>query len=199
MLGCAALLAIKINLYFFLTMAAYTLTTLTYSFILKRLQTLDILTLAALYTLRIIAGGTAASIQPSFWLLAFSMFIFFTLAIGKRISELINTGEGDTDTKLSGRGYFFGDKDVLTSLGTSSAMVSVLVFAMYINSDAVIGLYEFPYALWLVCPILAYWLTRILIMTTRGEVDEDPIIFALKDSRSWLSGIAIFAAILFAI
>jgi len=196
-LPVSALLAYYIDLLFLLVLGVYVVVTLAYSFLLKRLQTVDIITLASLYTLRIVAGGAAVGIVPSFWLLAFSMFLFLCLALIKRISEILKTDGGDGAVKkISGRGYYTSDLQILTSLATSSGMLSILVFAMYLNSDDVIALYQFPYLLWLVCPVLLYWIVRILVMSSRGEIDEDPIVFALKDRRSWLAGFCI-AVILF--
>jgi 4-hydroxybenzoate polyprenyltransferase len=120
------------------------------------------------------------------------MFIFLCLALIKRLSEIINNQDKySKETKLSGRGYYIGDLQVLMSLATASGMLSVLVFAMYINSPETILLYAEPYALWLLCPLFAYWIIRIIIMASRGEVDEDPITFAIKDSRSWITGVLI--------
>jgi 4-hydroxybenzoate polyprenyltransferase len=206
LLTAAVICALMVNLLFFLVLCGYTAITLGYSFWFKRLQTVDIVVLASLYTIRIIAGGAAISVVPTFWLLTFSMFVFLCLAIIKRISELIKKNQdhiqsavGGDAAKISGRGYYTSDIDILRSLATSSGLVSILVFAMYIDSSDVALLYNFPQALWLVCPVFAYWVMRILIMTSRGEVDEDPITFALKDTRSWFAGAAIVAAIALAL
>ena len=173
-------------IWFLLCLCLYLIITVSYSFKLKSLQTIDITTLASLYTLRIFAGGAATSIQPSFWLLAFSMFVFFCLAIVKRVSELHRSRlKYAENEKISGRGYYTSDMQVLLSLGTSSGMLSILVFAMYINSEDVTKLYREPLLLWFVCPIFGYWIVRILIMASRGEIDEDPIVFAINDWRSW--------------
>lgn len=178
--------------FFLLSLLIYICITITYSFKLKKLQTIDIVTLASLYTLRIFAGGAATSIKPSFWLLAFSMFIFFSLAIIKRVSELHkSSSKYDDSDKIPGRGYYLTDMHVLMSLAVSSGVLSIFVFSMYINSEAVMLIYKNPYILWFICPIFGYWIVRILIMASRGEIDEDPIIFTVKDWRSWLAGILI--------
>jgi len=174
---------------FLIILIFYTVITLSYSFLLKRLQTVDIVVLASLYTVRLLAGAAATKIEPSFWLLSFSMFIFLCLAIVKRVSEILNKIERKPETeRLSGRGYFTSDLSVLMSLGSSSGMVAVLVFAMYVNNPETIALYQSPEFLWAVCPIIGYWIIRVLIMTSRGEIDEDPISFAIKDKRSWVAG-----------
>jgi 4-hydroxybenzoate polyprenyltransferase and related prenyltransferases len=198
-LPLSLILAAYISPLFLLALIVYIVLTLAYSFLLKRLQTVDIITLASLYTLRIVAGGFAVSIQPSFWLLAFSMFLFLCLALVKRISEILKTGVNGEIKKLSGRGYYTSDIQILNSLATASGMLSILVFAMYLNSQDVMELYQFPHLLWLVCPLLLYWIVRILIMSSRGEIDEDPIVFALKDRRSWLAGFIIGIILLIAI
>jgi 4-hydroxybenzoate polyprenyltransferase len=124
------------------------------------------------------------------------MFIFLCLALIKRLSEVINNQDSySKEEKLSGRGYYAGDLPVLMSLATASGMLSILVFAMYINSPETMSLYAEPYILWLLCPLFAYWIIRVIIMASRGEVDEDPILFAIKDSRSWITGILILLII----
>ena len=182
--------------WFLLTLVLYIVITLSYSFKLKRLQTIDITILASLYTLRIISGAAAINILPSFWLLAFSMFVFLCLAIIKRLSEIYKSKDKqEGDFKLSGRGYYISDFPILMSLASTSGILSVLVFAMYINSPEVAALYAEPYALWLICPLFGYWIIRIVIMASRGQIDEDPIVFAIKDRRSWVTGFIILLII----
>jgi 4-hydroxybenzoate polyprenyltransferase/phosphoserine phosphatase len=196
LLLASLLVSLQLSTWFLWSLCAYIVVTLSYSFKLKRMQTLDITVLAGLYTLRIISGAIAISLLPSFWLLAFSMFVFLCLAIIKRLSEIIKNKEKYNDeTKISGRGYYITDFQVLMSLATASGMLSILVFAMYINSPEVAALYVEPYALWLVCPLFAYWIIRVLIMASRGEIDEDPIVFAIKDKRSWITGAVILLII----
>ncbi|WGL15302.1 UbiA family prenyltransferase [Microbulbifer bruguierae] len=188
-LGSGTLLAL-LPVWFAATLCIYVVLTLGYSFLFKRLQTVDIVVLAGLYTLRIIAGAAAIDVPLSYWLLAFSMFVFLCLALVKRISEIHKKINADTAVdKVSGRGYFVSDLSVLTSLASSAGMVSILVFAMYVNSNEVVQMYHSPLVLWLACPLFAYWIIRILIMASRGEIDEDPIAFAIKDKRSWATGI----------
>jgi 4-hydroxybenzoate polyprenyltransferase/phosphoserine phosphatase len=157
--------------------------TLGYSMLLKRQIVVDVLLLASLYTVRVVAGAAATSIVPSFWLLAFSMFIFLSLAMVKRFSEMRLVLEQQKD-RAAGRGYVVGDMPVLMSLGTSSGLVSVLVFALYINNTTQTGGFDQPMWLWLVCPLLLYWVSRIWIKAQRGEVDDDPVVFAAKDVQS---------------
>lgn len=164
-------------------LAGYFLCTLAYSLALKRQVVVDVLMLAGLYTLRVVAGGAATDIVPSFWLLAFSMFIFLSLALVKRYSELLVTLQQDQD-RPSGRGYTVTDLPVLMSVGTSAGMVAVLVFALYINNPDIPAVYDKPLWLWLVPPLLLYWVSRLWMKTHRGEVDDDPLVFALRDWQS---------------
>lgn len=193
MLIVAFILGAMINLYFLLTLAIYTLLTVLYSFKLKSLQTIDVITLASLFTIRVIAGGAAITIGISFWLLSFSMFIFLSLAMVKRVSELVRLESEKTSQieKASGRGYFTSDIIILQSLGGSAGFLSVLVFALYINSPQVIELYRHPEILWLLCPVIGYWIMRIWMYTARGEMNEDPISFALTDKNSWIMALFI--------
>ena len=173
----------------------YTVLTLAYSFDLKRRLIVDALTLAMLYTLRIIAGAAAISVALSEWLLMFSLFFFVSLALLKRAIEL----DGITDGKrIPGRGYLPSDTDIIRSIGPTSGLLAVLVFALYINSPAVAKLYATPQLLWLLCPLLIYWITRIWFLANRGQVDHDPVVFALMDARSYivavLAGLTLFLA-----
>ncbi len=168
---------------FLLVLFGYYITTVAYSFFLKKQAIVDVLLLASLYTLRIIAGGAATSIFPSFWLLAFSMFIFLSLALVKRSAELVNLRDSD-EQDVKGRGYHSSDLEYLHSMGAASGYLSVLVIALYINSENVLVFYRHPEILWMLCPLLLYWVSRIWLKTGRGEVHEDPVLFAFKDMQS---------------
>jgi 4-hydroxybenzoate polyprenyltransferase len=173
----------------------YALLTLAYSFNLKRRLLVDVLTLAILYTLRIIAGGAAIGVVVSEWLLMFSLFIFISLAFIKRLIEL---KDNESKGRILGRGYDTSDIEVIRTTGTASGLMSVLVFTLYINSPSVNALYSHPRLLWLLSPVLIYWITRIWFLAERKEVDHDPIIFAMTDSRTFavllISGIIIVLA-----
>jgi len=173
----------------------YLLTTLSYSALFKRVLLLDVIVLAFLYTLRVIIGARVISVEPSIWLLAFSMFIFFSLALVKRYSELFSYS-GDHAVNIPGRGYKAVDQSILATMGVSSGFVSVLVVALYINESASTASYQRPEFLWGVCPILLYWIGSMWIRTARGEMHEDPIAYALSDVASIVS--AILLIILFA-
>src|SRR5690348_9081028 len=169
--------------WFALTLAAYYMLALSYSFKLKRVVMLDVLVLAALYTLRIIAGSLAVPVTLSFWLLAFSMFLFLSLAMLKRYTEL-NMARKDNLAKVYGRDYAVEDLTLVQSLGGGSGYLSVLVLALYINSTASEMLYRHPQVLWLLCPLLLYWISRIWILAHRGAMHDDPVIFAVMDPVS---------------
>jgi 4-hydroxybenzoate polyprenyltransferase/phosphoserine phosphatase len=179
----ATMLALMANPIFAAVLATYYVTTLAYSLHLKKAIMIDVITLAALYTLRIIAGAAAISVVPSFWLLAFSMFIFVSLAVVKRYSELLRLHCEGGENCL-GRGYRVTDLATLLSLGTASGYSAVIVLALYINSSAISAAYTRPEAVWMVCPLVLYWINRIWVLAGRGKVDDDPILFALRDRRS---------------
>ncbi|MEO0762439.1 MAG: prenyltransferase, partial [Pseudomonadota bacterium] len=174
----------------------YGILTTAYSFVLKRQLLLDVLTLAGLYTIRIVAGGAATGIEISPWLLALSTFLFFSLAAIKRQAELVaNLAEGKEGA--SGRAYLTTDLQIVTNMALSAGYVSVLVLALYITSDTVATLYGQPLILWCICPVLLYWISRAVMLTHRGQMDDDPVVFAIKDKVSILCGalmVVIFGA-----
>jgi 4-hydroxybenzoate polyprenyltransferase/phosphoserine phosphatase len=183
LLVCGVGLAGLVSPAFLATVLLYYALTVAYSLAIKNRVVVDIILLAGLYTLRIIAGGVAVQIVPTFWLLAFSMFIFLSLALVKRYSEV--AGLKDTEQLLTmGRGYRQGDLPTLLSLGTASGYTAVLVLALYINSSVVVGLYERPMYLWGLLPLMLYWVSRLWVGAGRGKIDDDPLLFALRDNVS---------------
>lgn len=170
---------------FLLALAAYLVTTLIYSFVLKRKPVVDVMVLAGLYTLRILAGGAATGVPVSEWLLAFSMFFFLSLALLKRFAELKRLGV-DPAVSLHGRGYRGVDFAVLRAAGPAAAYLSVLVLTLHTRSDEVSVLYTRPMLLWVVSALLLYWLTRVWLLAGRGEMEDDPILFAAKDPTSYV-------------
>jgi 4-hydroxybenzoate polyprenyltransferase len=178
-------LASRLPVAFSTVLAVYFALTLSYSLLLKRQVVVDVIMLAALYTIRVIAGSAATGIVPSFWLLAFSMFMFLSLALVKRYSELVESARQNRSS-ASGRGYWTNDLPVLLSAGTSSGMIAVLVSALYISNPETDGLYTDPMLLWLVPPLLLYWVTRVWMKAHRGEIDDDPVVFAARDWQSLL-------------
>ena len=186
-----------VNLEFVAWLAVYLALTTCYSFWLKRKMLVDSLVLAVLYTLRLLAGAAAAGIDAGFWLLAFSMFLFLSLALVKRYSELKETfmrGQARTP----GRDYEVGDLPLVEMLGIVSGFSSVMVLAMYINGDTVARLYPHQQLIWLTVPVLLYWVSRIWLKAHRGELEDDPIVFALTDTISRVTIVLFFAALLLA-
>lgn len=170
---------------FMILLGIYFVVTNLYSFHLKSIPILDVAVLAGLYTLRVLAGAVAIKHEPSFWLIAFSAFLFFSLAIIKRLSELLYLKQ-NSDRPVKARGYVAEDINTLQHFGSASAIAAVLVLALYIDSPNVRVLYSSPRQLWLLCPIFLIWLGRIWLVTGRGKMHDDPVVFALKDKLSWL-------------
>ena len=172
-------------------LALYYAVTLAYSLALKQFALVDVLTLTGLYLLRILAGAVAVSAPVSFWLLAFSLFLFLSLALIKRFTELKNLPR-HSGGQLAGRGYFAEDLETLAQFGSASAYTSVLVLALYINSDVVAANYTYPQLLWLLCPLLLYLLLRLWLLARRGKMLEDPVWFVLQDRVCLLTALAGF-------
>ena len=172
---------------FLMWLGFYTITTLAYSFALKRLALVDVLVLSGLYTVRILAGSAAAGVPVSAWLGAFSIFFFLSLAFVKRFSELDLMATAGK-TKASGRGYQIADIEQLRSFGTGSAFASVVVLTMYISNLAAANLYVHANRLWLLVPVLLLWISRVWLLASRGELHEDPVVYAITDRTSWLLG-----------
>ncbi|MCI0570587.1 MAG: UbiA family prenyltransferase [Myxococcaceae bacterium] len=186
--GAGAALTLLLPPAFGAALGAYYAITLAYSFHLKQVAVLDVLVLAGLYTVRILAGALAVGVPTSSWLLSFAMFLFLSLALVKRVSEVRRLRLASQDV-VHGRGYGGGDYEVLVSLGTAAGYVAAVVLSLYINSDTVSRLYVHPERLWLLCPVLLYWVSRIWLLAHRGKVDEDPLVFAMRDPVSFGMGV----------
>jgi len=165
-------------------LATYYALTLAYSLRLKQVVMLDVLVLAGLYTVRIFGGSLAAGVPTSSWLMMFSMFLFLSLALVKRLSE-VRRLRLTHEASAHGRGYLAQDYEQLASLGAAAGQVSVLVLALYITSKEVTALYSHPERLWLLCPVMLYWVGRVWVLAHRGLVNEDPLVFALRDRVSY--------------
>jgi 4-hydroxybenzoate polyprenyltransferase/phosphoserine phosphatase len=179
---------------FTLSLGAYFVLTVAYSLRLKQIPMVDVLTLAGLYTLRIIAGAAAIAVPLTFWLLSFSMFLFLSLAFIKRYSELKAARTGGQSSALRGRGYSPQDLELVANLGGSAGYTGVLVLALYIQDSHTASLYATPQFIWLACPMLLYWISRAWLIAHRGQMHDDPIVFALKDRVSW-AVVALFAVV----
>ncbi len=182
---------------FVATLVAYYILTFAYSLWLKRQMAVDVIALAALYTLRIIAGAAAFGLELTFWILAFSMFMFLSLALVKRYAELGEARRKGLTQKTRGRGYYPGDLEMISSLGASSGYLAVMVLALYIHDQATTSLYAHPQVIWLACPLLLFWVTRVWMLTHRGQMHDDPVVFAIRDRVSLMVG-ALFCLVFWA-
>lgn len=175
-------------------LAGYFLLTCAYSLFLKRMVLVDCLTLAVLYTLRIVAGGAATGTPLTFWLLAFSIFLFLSLGFVKRYAEL-DAQPPEADGAVHGRGYYKTDAAFVQVLGLGSGYAAVLVLALYLNTAAVARLYRTPECVWAVVPVLLFWISWMWFKAHRGEMHDDPLVFAVKDKASLLAGLLFAAAL----
>lgn len=192
----ALALAFALSAEFALVLFCYATVTLAYSLYLKRIAILDVVTLAGLYTVRIIGGAVAIPVPASFWLLAFSMFLFLSLAMVKRYAE-VRSVAGEGRSQVAGRGYVAQDLPLIETLGASSGYLSVLVLAFYIDSTASQALYRHHEYLWALTPVLLYWISRIWLIARRGGMHDDPVVFAVTD-RASLVAAAICAVVVVA-
>jgi 4-hydroxybenzoate polyprenyltransferase/phosphoserine phosphatase len=185
--------------YKFLTwLAVYAVTTSAYSFSLKRMVLVDVIVLSGLYTVRIIAGAAATGIIISPWLAAFSIFFFLSLAFVKRFAELEGLRLRGA-APSNGRGYLVSDIEQLRSFGSASGYVSVFVLTLYISGLNTEPLYRHTARLWLLLPVLLLWISRLWLLASRGELDEDPVVYAITDKRSLLLGVLVVGIVLAAL
>jgi 4-hydroxybenzoate polyprenyltransferase/phosphoserine phosphatase len=175
-------------------LSIYVICTLGYSLLLKRKLLIDVIMLGGLYTLRVYGGLAAIDLHQTQWLLMFSLFLFLSLAIVKRCSELIANREAGR-IGATGRGYRVEDLSMLLPLGAAAGCGAVFVVALYLSSPEMAALYTHPNRLWLICPLLLYWISRVLMVANRGELHDDPVIFALTDRISWITGACLVGVI----
>jgi 4-hydroxybenzoate polyprenyltransferase len=194
----AAAITLRLPAGFAVILGVYLLLNLAYTFYLKRKLLVDVMALAAAYTLRIMAGAVAVGIDQSFWLLAFSSFLFLSLALVKRYVELDTVGDEDSveKTRVMGRGYRVSDLDMLAQLGVASAFSAVLVLTLYVDGQGRMGLYRTPEFIWLICPVVLYVIGRIWVLAKRRELPDDPVLFIIRDWRSHLMGVFVVAIML---
>ena len=174
-------LAYSIGLSFLFLITTYYASTICYSLFLKQRPLFDIFLLSGLYTIRILGGGVATNLEISFWLLAFSIFFFLSLASVKRETELVELKKRDV-ISIPGRGYIVSDLNFLNIISISSSLISSLILALYINSPKVSDLYTNPHLLWISCCLFLFWILRVYFKTYRGHMEYDPIIFIFKDN-----------------
>lgn len=185
LIGGSIVLGAIVGVPFLVVLMLYLLLTVAYTLVLKRLVLVDCITLAALYTIRIVAGANAVSVSLSFWLLAFSVFLFLSLAFVKRYTELTVTAR-EGESVAHGRGYIGTDASLLQTFGIASGYVSALVIGLYINSESVSALYARPVAIWLIIPTVLFWISWVWLKAARGEMHDDPVVFAFNDTASRL-------------
>jgi 4-hydroxybenzoate polyprenyltransferase len=173
-------------------LAIYFASTLMYSLYAKNIALLDVIMLAGLYTMRIMAGSAAIVIWPSYWLLALSTFLFFSLALVKRYGELVIMRRIDGNVAKA-RGYEIGDAELLAAMGVASGYVAVLVLALYITSATAQAFYGKRHILWFLCPLLLYWISYVWLTAHRGRMQDDPLVFATTDHTSRISGMLVLA------
>jgi 4-hydroxybenzoate polyprenyltransferase len=177
-----------------LALLGYVVLTTAYSFWLKRKMLVDVFALATLYTARILAGAAATAVGVSLWLLAFSMFMFLSLALAKRYVE-ISEVRSPTDPRVKGRAYSVSDAVFVLAAGLASGQLSVLTLSLYLNDPEVSRRYAHPFVLWLLCPLLLYWLVRVWLKAHRHELHDDPVVFAASDRVSRMIVIACVALV----
>jgi len=188
MLSISSLLCfLYMPLNFVAWLCVYACATTLYSFVLKRIVLVDVITLAGLYSLRMAAGGVAAGVEVSPWLLGFSLFLFISLAFLKRYAELRDMTEREMPT-VAGRGYHERDANFVMMAGTALGFVAVLIFTLYVNGPQVQQLYSHPSRMWFICPCLIYWVSHLWLTAYRGGMYDDPIVFAARDYPSWIVG-----------
>ncbi len=197
LLTVCALSIVLLSYAYCLVLLGYVGANLLYSFWLKQKPILDVVLLTLMYTFRIYAGSVAAGISLTPWLLTFSMFFFFSLAFAKRYQELLTALE-KTDSSKRVRGYYASDLRFIEAGGIASGLISILVMALYIRSPQVEVLYSSADLLWLICPLALYWIGRVWLITSRGRMHDDPIVFALKDGDSYIIGFVMGIVLLLA-
>ena len=190
---CAAAVASVLPWEFGAWLLMYIVLTKSYTFALKRIPLVDCLVLAALYTLRVVAGGAVIEQSVSFWLLAFCLFLFLSLAFLKRYAEIVASPESE-NAALRGRGYLPDDRHLLQSFGVAAGFSSALVLALYLNSEAVLRLYAHPDRLWFTLPVMLFWIAWMWMRASRGEMHDDPVIFAVSERASLGAGALFLAA-----
>jgi 4-hydroxybenzoate polyprenyltransferase len=183
---------------FLVWLGIYLVTTLAYSLRFKRVVLVDVIVLSGLYTIRILAGSAATGIAVSTWLAGFSIFFFLSLAFVKRFAELENLRERG-GVSIGGRGYHIADIEQLRSFGSASGYASVVVLTLYISNLDAAQLYHHTNRLWLLVPVLLLWISRLWLHASRGQLDEDPVVYAITDRRSLLLGLVVVAIVLSAL
>ncbi|MGH9666447.1 MAG: UbiA family prenyltransferase [Bryobacteraceae bacterium] len=198
LLGLVASAAVFLPIGAAVILCAYVALTLSYSLYFKRLIMADVVLLAGFYAIRVLFGGAVTGIVVSEWTVAFAMFLFLSLALVKRLVEL-RLHSPSADQPARGRAYLAVDLPQIGSLASGSACAATFVLALYVNSPDVRALYSHPNFLWTACPLIFYWLSRLLVLANRGAVHDDPVVFMFKDRASYVTGALLLVSILLAI
>jgi 4-hydroxybenzoate polyprenyltransferase len=198
LVAAACMIGSQVSGLFLAAILTYLVLTLSYSLYLKQIALLDVISLAGFYTLRILAGSAAAGIWPSHWLLAFSTFLFLSLALVKRYGELAVMRGIDGDAARA-RAYQLCDGELLAAMGIASGYLAVLVLALHINRDSAQALFRRYELMWLLCPLLLYWISHVWLIAHRGRIPDDPVLFAVTDRTSRIVALLIFAVCVLAI
>ena len=199
LLGLGLFVAAQLTAGFLGMIVIYFLVSTGYTLYAKRVPILDVLVLTGLYLLRILAGGVAAQVPISMWLLVFSMFLLLSLAFAKRHAELVRQDkQGAAPSVPSKRDYRVQDTVLVQQFGVTSGYISVLVLALYVNGAEVTALYQHPKVLWLTCPMLLFWVSRIWFLANRGKLSEDPVVFAASDPFSYILSVFFFLVLFLA-
>lgn len=185
LMGLALGLATALPLAFAAVLAVYVAVTVGYSLVLKRIAILDVITLGALYTIRVFAGLMVSGAKQSPWLFMFCLFLFTSLALVKRCSELVMRRD-EGEAAVAGRDYTVSDLAVLFPAAVAAGFGAILIVALYISSPEVTALYRYPARLWLLHPVLIYWISRTILLSSRNQLHDDPVVFALTDRVSWV-------------
>lgn len=196
LLGCA--IALFVSSFFLAILSIYLVLAMIYSFHVRKVVLLDVIVLAGLYSMRIMAGSAAAGIWPSHWLLAFSTFLFFSLALVKRYGELVIM-RGVEGERATARGYELADGELLAAMGIASGYLAVLVLALYITTDAARAFYPRYQLIWFQCPLLFYWISHVWLIAHRGKMPDDPVVFAVSDRTSRILALLMLAVTLVAL
>tara|TARA_Y100000591_G_scaffold204933_1_gene177422 strand:- start:4025 stop:4936 length:912 start_codon:yes stop_codon:yes gene_type:complete len=194
LLFLCALILLTTSKNFILIILSYFIISNLYTFYFKKFAFIDLLILSALYTWRIIAGGSITEISVSIWLLTFSIFFFISLAAVKRQIEFLNFRKLD-EKDIAGRGYIFKDEIIINKISITSGYLAILILIFYINSSQVLNLYSYPNIMWGICIVMFFWISRIIFIAKKGKIKDDPIIFAINDKISYLCLIFILCII----
>ena len=191
LLGLAVVAASRLPQPAQFALGLYAVGALAYNLGIKRTLWVDVMLLAVLYALRVIAGALAAAIEPSPWLVGFSLFLFLSLAALKRYAELVRSGF----EQLPGRAYRRDDRSLVANFGTAAALSATVVLALYVNGSDVAEMYRHPQLLWALGPIVLTWLARLWTLAHRGQLPGDPVLHALRDGPSWAAALALLACV----